>query len=120
MYRSSRCGFTRACAQMRWTVDLLTSSATAIFRHDQWVLPSAGFCIVLRSWSKFSARQERNEQTTLATLWTREPNSWKLISYNVDPVWDEYRAPDTATAAPPGAPEVYAAAPAELIAAGTK
>ena len=60
------------------------------------------------------------DQTTLATLWTREGKSWKLISYDVDPVWDEYRAPDTATAAPEGAPTVYATAPAELVGASTK
>ena len=60
------------------------------------------------------------EQTTLATLWTREGNSWKLISYDVDPVWNEYRAPDTATAPPAGAPTVYVEAPAELVRASTK
>ena len=65
-------------------------------------------------------RKDGAEQTTLATLWTREGNSWKLISYDVDPVWDEYRAPNTATAAPAGAPTVYAAAPAELVGASTK
>ena len=60
------------------------------------------------------------EQTTLATLWAREGKSWKLISYDVDPEWDEYRAPDTAKAAPEGAPPVYAAAPVELVGASTK
>ncbi|MGA7415916.1 MAG: hypothetical protein WBW33_35925 [Bryobacteraceae bacterium] len=60
------------------------------------------------------------EQTTLATLWTREGKSWKLISYDVDPEWDEYRAPDTATAPPEGAPTVYAVAPVELVGASTK
>ena len=47
-------------------------------------------------------RKDEAEQTVLATLWAREVNSWKLISYDVDPVWDEYRAPDTATAAAGG------------------
>ena len=61
-----------------------------------------------------------SEQTTLATLWTREGKVWKLISYDVDPVWDEYQAPDTAKAAPEGAPTVYAVAPAELVGTGTK
>lgn len=60
------------------------------------------------------------EQTTLATLWTREGKVWKLISYDVDPVWDEYRAPNTAKAAPEGAPTVYAVAPVELVEASTK
>jgi hypothetical protein len=60
------------------------------------------------------------EQTTLATLWTREVNSWKLISYDVDPVWDDYRAPDTASTAPAGAPTVYTSARPELVAASTK
>jgi hypothetical protein len=60
------------------------------------------------------------EQTTLATLWTREGKSWKLISYDVDPEWAEYRAPDTAKAAPEGAPTVYAVAPVELVGASTK
>jgi hypothetical protein len=33
----------------RCTVDLLTPSAFAIFRHDQWVEPSVSFCCVLRA-----------------------------------------------------------------------
>ncbi len=61
-----------------------------------------------------------SEQTTLATLWTREGKVWKLISYDVDPVWDEYRTPDTGKAAPEGAPTIYAVAPAELVGASTK
>ena len=56
----------------------------------------------------------------LATLWAREGNSWKLISYDVDPVWDEYREPNTAAAPPAGAPIVYVKAPAELAGASTK
>jgi hypothetical protein len=59
------------------------------------------------------------EQTTLATLWTREGNSWKVISYDVDPVWNEYRAPDTASAPPPGAPTAYVQAPSDLVRAST-
>jgi hypothetical protein len=65
-------------------------------------------------------RMDGSEQATLATLWSREAKSWKLISYDVDPEWDEYRAPDAAAAVPAGAPTVYAAAPAELVRAGTK
>ena len=38
----------------------------------------------------------------------------------MDPEWDEYRAPDTAKAAPEGAPTVYAVAPVELVGASTK
>ena len=65
-------------------------------------------------------RKDDAEQTTLATLWAHEGNSWKLISYDVDPVWNEYRAPNTATAPPAGAPTVYGEAPAELVRASTK
>jgi len=65
-------------------------------------------------------RTNNAEQTTLATLWTREGNSWKVISYDVDPVWNEYRAPNTATAPPPGAPTVYGGASAKLVRASTK
>jgi hypothetical protein len=65
-------------------------------------------------------RKDEAQQAILATLWTREVNTWKLISYDVDPVWDEYRAPDTRTAEPAGEPTVYTVAPAELIEAGTK
>jgi hypothetical protein len=65
-------------------------------------------------------RRDGAEQTTLATLWAREGKSWKLISYDVDPVWEEYRSPDTATAAPAGAPTVYAAAPAKLVGTTTR
>ena len=49
MYRSRRCGFSRACRQIRCTVDLLSPSASAILRQVQCVLPSGGLCIVLRS-----------------------------------------------------------------------
>ncbi len=65
-------------------------------------------------------RKDGTEGTTLATLWTREANSWRLISYDVDPIWEEYRVPDTSTAAPPGAPTVYAVAPVEMVRAGTE
>ncbi len=61
-----------------------------------------------------------SEQTTLATLWTKEDKSWKLISYDLDPLWDEYSAPDTRAAAPAVPPTVYVAAPADLVSAGTK
>jgi hypothetical protein len=61
-----------------------------------------------------------SKESTLATLWTRENKIWKLISYDVDPAWDEYRAPDTAKAAPEGAPTVYSVAPADLVSTGTK
>jgi hypothetical protein len=60
------------------------------------------------------------EGTTLATLWSRESKRWHLISYDVDPVWDEYRAPDTATAPPAAAPVAYTTAPGELVEASTK
>jgi hypothetical protein len=65
-------------------------------------------------------RKNDTDQTTLATLWTREGNSWKLISYDVDPVWTEYRAPNTIAAPPAGAPTVYTEAPAELVRASTR
>jgi hypothetical protein len=61
-----------------------------------------------------------DKRATLATLWTRDDKGWKLISYDVDPVWDEYQVPNTATAAPEGAPIVYVQAPAELVGASTK
>ena len=57
--------------------------------------------------AQFSVLRRRMElrATTLATLWTRDDrNFWKLVSYDVDPVWDEHRAPNTATSAPPAAP----------------
>jgi hypothetical protein len=49
IYRSSRCGFSRVFVQMRWIVVVLSPVATAIFLHDQWVLPSDGFCCVFFS-----------------------------------------------------------------------
>ena len=61
------------------------------------------------------------EATTLATLWMRDAKDfWRLISYDVDPVWDEYRVPNTATTAPPPAPIEYTTAPADLIGGVTK
>jgi len=65
-------------------------------------------------------RKQDATQTTLATLWTREGKSWKLISYDVDPVWSEYQAPNTAKTPPESAPTVYVDAPVELVRAGTK
>jgi hypothetical protein len=65
-------------------------------------------------------RADGADQKTLATLWAKEGNSWKLISYDVDPVWDEYRAPDTRTAVSAGAPAASATAPAELVGTTTK
>jgi hypothetical protein len=51
----------------------------------------------------------------------RESNGfWRLISYDIDPVWDEYRVPNTATTTPPPAPTRYTTAPADLIGAATK
>ena len=60
------------------------------------------------------------EGTTLATLWLRESKRWQLISYDVDPVWDEYRAPDTSKGPPAAAATEYTPAPAELQGAATK
>ena len=60
------------------------------------------------------------QRTTLATLWARDGKGWKVISYDVDPVWDEYRAPDTGTAVPQATPTAYAEAPKELVASGTQ
>ena len=66
-------------------------------------------------------KKDGAEATTLATLWMREAKDfWRLISYDVDPVWDEYRAPNTATTAPPPAPTEYTTAPADLIGGATK
>ena len=49
-------------------------------------------------------KKDRTEATTLATLWMRDAkNYWRLISYDLDPVWDEYRVPNTAANAPPPA-----------------
>jgi hypothetical protein len=63
--------------------------------------------------------QVGSDTTTLATLWSRESKRWQLISYDVDPEWDEYRAPDTAKAPPPPAPTTYAEAPPEMVQAAT-
>ena len=50
----------------------------------------------------------------------RAKDYWRLISYDVDPVWDEYRVPNTATTAPPPAPMEYTTASADLIGGATK
>ncbi|HYI95291.1 MAG TPA: hypothetical protein VEX68_17250 [Bryobacteraceae bacterium] len=66
-------------------------------------------------------KKDGAEATTLATLWTRESkNFWRLISYDVDPMWDEYRVPNTATIAPPTALTEYTTAPDDLIDGATK
>src|SRR5437763_9989683 len=40
LYRSKRCGCSRACARMRCTLDLLTPISAANLGTDQCVLPS--------------------------------------------------------------------------------
>ena len=66
-------------------------------------------------------KKDGPEATTLATLWTRAPKGyWMLISYDVDPEWDEYSAPNTATTVPRPAPTEYAKAPAGVIDSATK
>ena len=56
------------------------------------------------------------DAVTLATLWTRGPNDyWRVISYDVDPVWETYRAPNTALTPPPAAPTEYTDAPPQLV-----
>ncbi len=57
-----------------------------------------------------------HEAVTLATLWTRAPNGyWRIISYDVDPLWDTYRAPHTVANTPAPAPARYTDAPPELV-----
>jgi hypothetical protein len=66
------------------------------------------------------SRRAGSDGTTLATLWSRESKRWQLISYDVDPIWGEYRVPDTAKAPPPPAPIAYTEAPPEVVEAATK
>ena len=49
MYRSKRCGFSRAWRQILCTVDLLNPNAAAILRQVQCVLPSSGRRVVFRN-----------------------------------------------------------------------
>ncbi len=65
-------------------------------------------------------KKDRTEATTLVTLWMRDAkNYWRLISYDLDPVWDEYTVPNTAVNAPPPAAMGYTTAPADLIGGAT-
>ena len=48
LYRSKRCGCSRACARMRCTLDLLTPISAANLGTDPCVLPSCGFCCTFR------------------------------------------------------------------------
>jgi hypothetical protein len=61
-----------------------------------------------------------SDGATLATLWSRESKRWQLISYDVDPEWEKYRAPDTASAPPPPAPTQYTEAPQEVVGTAAK
>lgn len=66
-------------------------------------------------------KKDGPETTTLATLWSRAPKgNWTLVSYDVDPEWEEYSAPNTASTVPPPAPTEYATAPAGLVDGATK
>jgi hypothetical protein len=66
-------------------------------------------------------KKDGPEATTLATLWTRAPKGyWMLVSYDVDPEWDEYSAPNTATSGPPPAPTEFTKAPAGVIDGATQ
>jgi hypothetical protein len=58
--------------------------------------------------------------TTLATLWSRQSKKWRLISYDIDPVWGKYRATNNSVGRPPTAPAQFAWAPPEVVAAATK
>lgn len=68
MYRSSRCGCSRACDRMRCTPDLLIPIA-ANLRTGQWVLPSTGFGYTVRYALACAAG---------VTVWGGVPLSWAL------------------------------------------
>jgi len=56
-----------------------------------------------------------NEAVTLATLWARGPSGyWRVISYDVDPLWETYRTPNTAVTTPRPEPTEYIDAPLAL------
>jgi len=46
----------------------------------------------------FKLKAPAEEGKTIAALWAKEDGFWKLISYDVDPQFERYRAPDVAAA----------------------
>ena len=59
------------------------------------------------------------EGRTIAALWAKEDDFWKLISYDVDPQFERYRAPDTAATAATVPAMTYVAGDKDLTRAAT-
>jgi hypothetical protein len=64
----------------------------------------------------FKLKAPGQEGKTIAALWAKEDKFWKLISYDVDPQFERYRAPDAAATG--AAPAVVV--PAMTYVAGDK
>jgi hypothetical protein len=52
----------------------------------------------------FRLKTNKQEGRTLAMLWAKERGYWKILSYDIDPIWDRYRVPDASPAMVPAAP----------------
>lgn len=74
-------------------------SYNANFVQESWVTKAPG-----------------QEGKPIAALWARQENFWKLVSYDVDPQFERYRAPDAAAAGSAAA----AVLPAVTYVAGDK
>jgi hypothetical protein len=66
--------------------------------------------------SVFKFKLAGQETETVAALWAKQNDYWKLISYDIEPEFEKYRVPDTTTAAEAAS----TAAPAETYVAGDK
>jgi hypothetical protein len=46
------------------------------------------------SLSVFKFKLSGQETETVAALWAKQNDYWKLISYDIEPEFDKYRVPD--------------------------
>jgi len=66
--------------------------------------------------SVFKFKLPGKETETVAALWAKQNDYWKLISYDIEPEFEKYRVPDTTTAAEAAS----TATPAPTYVAGDK
>jgi hypothetical protein len=71
----------------------------------------------------FKLKAPGEEGKTIAAIWAKQENYWKLISYDVDPKFEPYHAPDATAAVAAAAiavpPITYAAGDKDLTQAAT-
>jgi hypothetical protein len=52
----------------------------------------------------FRLKTHEQEGRTLVMLWAKDEGYWRVLSYDIDPIWDKYQVPDTSPAKVAAAP----------------